>query len=107
MTLANVTPLRPVFHEYFEQVRSRYANGDFTEMTFRTPFENFITRLSSEYSLLQEPQRKQKIGAPDFRAFRAARKIGYIETKDLGKNLDVEIGSEQMAKYKASINNIV
>lgn len=96
-----------IFQKYFHDLRQRYVQGNYTEMTFRTPFENFITNLNSEYSLFQEPERKQRLGAPDFRAFRNAGKVGYIETKDLGVNLDNEMKSEQMTKYKEGIENIV
>jgi len=95
------------FQEYVAEVKSKFVRGDYTEMTFRTPFENFIESLNAEFGLFQEPERKRKLGAPDFQAFRKAVKVGYIETKDIGKNLDDELESEQMRKYKSSIDNII
>lgn len=47
------------------------------------------------------------MGAPDFKVFRNGVKFGYVETKELGRNLDQELVSPQIAKYKASINNII
>ena len=95
------------FQKYFKEIRSRYLTEDYTEFTLRTPFENFIKSLNNNFHLTQEPKRVQKLGAPDFKAYRKASKIGYIETKDLGKNLDNELESEQIKKYKESINNII
>jgi len=95
------------FQKYFKEIRSRYLTEDYTELTLRTPFENFIKSLNNNFHLTQEPKRVQKLGAPDFKAYRKASKIGYIETKDLGKNLDNELESEQIKKYKGSINNII
>jgi len=95
------------FREYFKEIRSIYLTEDYTEYTFRTPFQNFIENLNKDFNLHQEQKRVQKLGAPDFKAYRKASKIGYIETKDLGKNLDNELESEQIKKYKESINNII
>lgn len=94
------------FQEYFREVRGKYLTGDYTEITLRTPFENFIKGLSDDFVLIQEPKRTE-IGAPDFKAFRKTVKIGYIETKDLNKNLDEELKSDQVKKYRESIDNIV
>jgi len=94
------------FQEYFREIRSKYLTGDYTEITLRTPFENFVQGLSNDFVLIQEPKRTE-IGAPDFKAFRKAVKVGYIETKDLNKNLDEELGSDQIKKYRESIDNLI
>lgn len=95
------------FQEYFKEIRSRYLTRDFTEITLRTPLENFIKSLSKDFNLIQEPKRTEKIGAPDFKAYRKNVKIGYIETKDLGKNLDEELKSEQIKRYRSSLDNLI
>ena len=96
-----------IFQIYLKEIRKRFSQGDFTEITLRTPFENFIGSLSDHFSLTHEPKRVKKLGAPDFKAFRDGVNVGYIEAKDLGKNLDNELESEQIKKYKESINNII
>lgn len=95
------------FQDYFKEIRKKYSTGDYTEGTLRTPFENFIKSLDKNFDLIQEPKRVQELGAPDFKAFNRAVKIGYIETKDLDKNLDNEFESEQIKKYRESIDNII
>jgi Predicted helicase len=95
------------FQDYFKEIRKRYSTGDYTEGTLRTPLENFIESLDKNFDLIQEPKRVQKLGAPDFKAFNKAVKIGYIETKDIDKNLDNELESEQIKKYRESIDNII
>ena len=95
------------FQEYFKKIRKIFLTRDFTEYTFRTAFQIFIENLNNIFNLHQEQKRTQKLGAPDFKAYKKAVKIGYIETKDLNKNLDKELGSEQIKKYKESINNII
>jgi hypothetical protein len=95
------------FQEYLKEIRAKYLTGDYTEITLRTPLENFIRRLSEDCGLIQEPKRIAKIGAPDFKAYHKSVKVGYIETKDLGRNLDEELQSEQIKKYRSSIDNVV
>jgi type I restriction-modification system DNA methylase subunit len=95
------------FQEYFKEIRSRYLTGDYTEHTLRTPFENFVKSLSADFDLIHEPKKEAKVGAPDFRALRKTVKVGYIETKDLSKNLDEELGSNQVKKYRESIDNLI
>jgi hypothetical protein len=92
---------------YYNDIRQKYATGMSTEMTFRTPFENLIGDLATDLKLIQEPQRKGNIGAPDFKVYRGGAKIGYIETKDLDVDLDREIDSDQIKKYRASADNIL
>lgn len=95
------------FDVYVRSLRHEHMRGNTTEMTFRTVFETFIKSLNPHFDLLHEPKRTQKLGAPDFTAYRKTVKVGYIETKDLDVNLDVELDSDQMHKYTESISNIL
>jgi len=95
------------FQEYFKEIRARYLTKDSTELSLRTPLENFIKAIGKDYNLIQEPKRTAGLGAPDFKAYKKTLKIGYIETKDLGKNLEDELRSEQIEKYTKSIDNII
>ncbi len=95
------------FQRYFKEIRRIYLQGDYTEWTLRTPFENFVKSLNSNYNLIQEPKRTKGLGAPDFKAFFGSRKVGFIETKDLDKNLDSILESEQLKKYIEGINNLI
>lgn len=93
--------------KYLKEIKKTYSDGDYTEFTFRTSLENLIKNLNSNYDLTQEPRRIVKLGAPDFKAFLGSRKVGSIETKNLGENLDEVIQSEQIKKYVGSIDNII
>src|ERR1019366_4725508 len=76
-------------------------------MTLRTPLEYFIKGLSPDFDVTHEAKRLKELGAPDFTAYRSAVNVGYIEAKDLGKNLDEELESKQLKKYRESIDNII
>ena len=99
--------VRKRFQQYLSQIRERYQTKDFTELSLRTPLENLITSLNKEYSVIQEPKRTAGVGAPDFKAFRRNIKVGFIETKELTRNLDEELKSQQIEKYSNSIDNLI
>lgn len=79
---------KQAFKKYFQEIKQVYLTQDYTEYSFRTSFQNFIECLNENYKLHQETRRTAELGAPDFKAFLGARKIGSIETKNLAKNLD-------------------
>ncbi|RLF77866.1 DNA methyltransferase, partial [Thermococci archaeon] len=93
--------------KYFKEVRDIYLRGDYTEGTYRTSFENFVRGLNPDYGLIQEPRRTIGLGAPDFKAFYGSRKVGFIETKDLGENLDKILETDQIEKYIGGIDNLL
>lgn len=95
------------FQKYYREIRKIFRKENYTEYTFRTPFQNFIQELDEKFDLFQEPKRKCDLGAPDFKAFRNGAKVGYIETKNLGNNLDEELESKQLEKYINNIDNII
>jgi hypothetical protein len=99
--------LKKEVEDYFKELRNIYIKGDYTEWSYRTPFENFIKNLSSNYNLIQEPKRAAGLGAPDFKAFNNSQKVGFIETKDLTTNLDNILKSDQIKKYIESIDNLM
>jgi type I restriction-modification system DNA methylase subunit len=96
-----------LFQDYLKAIKHSVAREDYTEMTLRTPLENLIKGLNREFDVTQEAKRLKKLGAPDFTAYRSDVNVGYIEAKDLGKNLDKELESEQLKKYRESIDNII
>jgi len=95
------------FQNYFDEVQQQYKTKDTTEHSYRTQFQNFITSLDQKCFPLHEAKRDKIFGAPDFKIFVNGLKVGYIETKDLGANLDEILKSEQIKKYLLSIDNFI
>lgn len=96
-----------IFKTYYQSIKEIYSTGDNTEYSFRTPFETFLKSLGEDITVLQEQRRVAGLGAPDFKAFRGAVNVGYIETKDIGAPLDEVLGSDQIKKYVNSIDNLI
>jgi hypothetical protein len=102
--------LNEVFQNYLRDIKEELSKEGYTEFSLRTPFQNFINSLLRElnlpYKVQHEKKKMQGLGAPDFTVFKGAA-IGYIEAKDIDKDLVAELKSEQIKKYSAAIPNII
>lgn len=97
------------FESYFKDIHREFKQGQKTELTFRSYLKTLIEKLFPELKLSEENKQIRKVGRPDFTCFKKGNiKVGYVETKDLGINLDNELGSEQLTKYsEGAIPNII
>lgn len=108
----NISPNRTIYQKYFEDIKDMKDSGQATEFTYRTPFATFLTDLHNQIKLIEEPHKIPGVGRPDFKALRGASastglKIGFIETKDIGKNLDKIVKMEQFQRYLDGVDNII
>ena len=96
-----------LWHIYFKNIKDKRISG--TEFTPRTDFENLLNDIkpSEKTKIIHETKREKGFGAPDFRVERDGAIIGYIETKNLGENLDKVVKTEQFNRYLALSHNII
>jgi hypothetical protein len=92
--------------EYLKEIQKHFATGEATEHTYRPALKTLIESLGEQITAINEPKRVA-CGAPDFIVTREQTPLGYIEAKDIGKNLDEEERSEQMARYLDRPSNLV
>lgn len=96
--------------EYAKQLKSQFATGNTTEHSFRAHLYNLFKSLYPQqyYTMTNEPQRI-KCGAPDYIIQCKGIPVGYIETKDIVKNLDKldEREKDQFKRYTESLDNII
>ena len=96
--------------EYTKQLKLQYAIGNTTEHSFRIYLYNLFKALYPQqyYSMTNEPQRI-KCGAPDYIIQCKGIPVGYIETKDIVKNLDKldDREKDQFTRYTESLDNII
>ena len=83
-----------------------YANGNATEHTYRPAFQNLLQAVLSEANVTNEPKQIE-CGAPDFVLSHNNIPRGYIEAKDLDKNLDDAGFKEQFSRYTESLGNLI
>ena len=92
--------------KYLDGIIRKFKTGKTTEHSFRGDLQDFIERTVVGVQAINEPTR-QKCGAPDYIIQKKNIPIGYIEAKDIDKNLDVVEKSEQLDRYRASLDNLI
>ena len=92
--------------KYLSAIIQKYKTGKTTEHSFRGDLQEFIERIVLGVQAINEP-RRQKCGAPDYIVQKRNIPIGYIEAKDIDKNLDFVDKSEQLSRYKTSLDNLI
>lgn len=97
------------FNTYFQELKKIYRTKDAIEVSYRTAFQNLLNGIKAEARITIKHEGKQEgsLGIPDFKILKTESRIGYIETKIIGENLDKILRSEQIAKYKTLSNNII
>jgi len=92
----------------FQYIRALNANlrtGSASEGTHRPAL---VELLETEKGVRAVNEPAQIAGnAPDIEVIRGASVIGFIETKDIGANLDVEKAGEQLTRYRDAFPNLL
>lgn len=94
------------FNAYLRQIRTKLKTGDAREGTHRSALEALLQSLAPGVLALNEPAR---VGddAPDMLVQRDGLTIGWVETKDIGVNLDEAQKSDQLERYLAAQPNLI
>ena len=91
---------------YLSEVRKLHRAGNATEHSYRGHLQNLFKALCPGLSLINEPARIE-CRAPDLALLRRDLVVGYIEAKDLGKDVAREEKSAQMARYLPALDNLI
>ncbi len=95
-----------VFRDYLRNIEKSLATGSATEHTHRPALKALLEAVGENITAINEPQRIE-CGAPDYIITRAGTPVGYVEAKDVGRSLDAAERSEQMRRYRESLNNLI
>ena len=95
-----------VFRDYLRNIEKSLATGSATEHTHRPALKALLEAVGENVTAINEPQRIE-CGAPDYIITRAGTPVGYVEAKDVGRSLDAAERSEQMRRYRESLNNLI
>lgn len=94
------------FEIYLAKIQTDLRGGKATEHTYRSALETLLEALAPNIVASNDPKHISA-GAPDFIVERGHVPLGYVETKEVGKNLDEIETSEQLKRYRQSLNNLV
>jgi predicted helicase len=94
------------FNEYIKDLQKNLSTGASTEHTHRPTLKTLLEAIADGVLATNEPKRVE-CGAPDYILTRVKTPIGNVEAKDIGTNLDKEERSEQLARYRDGLHNLI
>jgi predicted helicase len=93
--------------QYIQQINQRLAEGHTSEHSFRADLEALIRTLLPGHNVINEPSQITDCGNPDYVITKKAIPIGYIEAKDIGKDLNHKQYKEQFSRYRNALDNLI
>lgn len=98
--------IQAALSSYLKSLSDSYAKGNATEHTYRPAFQNLLQSVLPQANVTNEPKQIE-CGAPDFVLSQNNVPRGYIEAKDIDKNLDDAVFKEQFSRYRGSLGNLI
>jgi hypothetical protein len=101
------------FKEYCQELARQFESGEAREHAYRPALKDFIESFSDSLRVTNEPGRRtkgkkgEKQNNPDFIVVNGQTPLGFIETKDIGEDLDDTGDSEQIKRYCNSYPNLI
>lgn len=92
---------------YLEKVSTHYNSGHATEHTYRGDFAELLIALVPNVHITNEPNNVTNCGNPDYVITRNKIPVGFIEAKDLGKDLNSKQYKEQFSRYRKALDNLI
>ena len=91
---------------YLKSLSDSCTQGNATEHTYRPALQNLLQAVLPESHVTNEP-RQIECGAPDFVISHNNIPRGYIEAKNLDKNLDDASFKAQFSRYQEALGNLI
>ena len=98
-----------MFQSYLQQVFSKAKTGEAGERTYYPVLEELLKSFLEGSEIIIEP-RKSSVGIPDFKVqTKKGLLVGYVEAKDLGRDLDhlTKGEHEQIDKYRKEYPKLI
>lgn len=92
---------------YLQGINKRFKSGISREHSYRADLENLIRTLVPNVDVTNEPANVTDCGNPDYVISQNGIPIGYIEAKDIGKDLNSKSYKEQFTRYKNALDNLI
>ncbi len=94
---------------YLTAINSRLATGRAREHAYRGDLQALLEQiLPATHTVVNEPSQVRGVGNPDFLIRNAnGVAVGYIEAKDITKDLDDKSYSEQFDRYRKGLDNLI
>lgn len=93
--------------EYLTKINQRLKSGISSEHSYRGDLESLIRNLVKDVDITNEPANVTDCGNPDYVITKGKIPVGYIEAKDIGKDLNSKQYKEQFDRYKKALDNLI
>ncbi len=93
--------------EYIASINDRYKQGISSEHSYRGDLEALVRELQPNVRVTNEPANVTECGNPDFVITKDQIPIGFIEAKDIGKDLNHKQYKEQFDRYRKALDNLI
>lgn len=94
-------------NEYLQSVKTRFNSGISSEHSYRADLEKLINELVPVVNVTNEPSNVTECGNPDYVITKGKILLGYIEAKDVGKDLNSKAYNDQFKRYKGALDNLI
>ena len=95
-------------NQYIQAVNSKYVSGIAREHAYRTDLENLIKNIVPDIDVTNEPANVTDCGNPDYVLTENNIPRGFIEAKDVGKDLnDKTLNKKQFDRYRKALDNLI
>lgn len=93
--------------QYLDALQRRFASGMAKEHAYRGDLEQLLRALAPGMDVTNEPANVTDCGNPDFVITKGKIPVGYIEAKDIGKDLNGKNYREQFDRYRKALDNLI
>lgn len=93
--------------QYIENTNKKFQSGISSEHSYRSDLELLIKTIVPSIEITNEPSNITDCGNPDFVITKESIPIGFIEAKDIGKDLNSKQYKEQFDRYKSALDNLI
>lgn len=99
--------MQKIITEYISNINTHFKTGISTEHSYRGDLERLIRELVTGVEITNEPSSVTDCGNPDYVITKGKIPVGYIEAKNLGKDLNSKLYKEQFTRYKKALENLI
>lgn len=94
-------------NQYIETIHKRFQSGIAREHAYRADLESLVRELVPDIEITNEPANVTDCGNPDYVITKGKIPIGFIEAKDLGKDLNDKQYKPQFDRYRKALDNLI
>lgn len=92
--------------DYVRALDKRFQTGNAQEHSYRGDLQQLFEQMMTGVQAINEPKHIQ-CGAPDYMITRSGISVGFVEAKDVDKDLDDKNFNEQFGRYRKSLDNLI